>query len=257
MSKVKGKALLFGLNYKGTDAELHGCIHDVNLMSDMLKKELKIKTEVYTDDVSPLQTTSMGMLCKLYELAVDTHVEKLDLVWIHYSGHGSYIQDINADEQDGNDECLVPSDYVQGNFITDDQLQKVFSRFNPATRIICVFDCCHSGTMCDVKYMWETDKKVSIENINCAVPSKMITLSGCMDTQTSADAYDVLGDAKNVGALTSCLLLVFQEDPTTKSDVFKMLTQLRKKLKDKGFSQIPKLCSTYNLVRDRFFVPLI
>lgn len=255
MTTLRGKALLFGLNYKGTEAELKGCIHDVRLMSDMLQKQLRLRTEVYTDEANPAETTATGMLCRLYELAIESHADKLDFVWIHYSGHGSYMADTGRDELDGRDECLVPSDYAIGNFVTDDQLQRIFSKFNPATRIVCVFDCCHSGTMCDVKYAWESEREVYVENITCNVRSKMITLSGCLDSQTSADAYNILGDSKNVGALTSCMLLVLLEDPSARTDVFKLLSQLRKKLKEKGFSQVPKLCSTYNLARDRLFLP--
>ena len=42
----------------------------------------------------------------------------------------------------------------------------------------------------------------------CTVPSRVLTLSGCMDDQTSADAFNVMGDGRYSGAMTSCLLKV-------------------------------------------------
>lgn len=255
-NKLRARALLFGINYHDTlHAKLNGCVNDANNMAKFLETQFNMPVDVYTDDSNYDDTTCVGITRNLYELALKSHTENLDLVWIHYSGHGSYITDTTNDEKDGCDECLVPVDFEKCGMITDDQISRIFKYFNPRTRVIAVFDCCHSGTIADVKYSWETEKKVTIENILCNIPGKIMTLSGCMDNQTSADAYNVMGDNKYVGALTSCLLMVFKETPAASKDAFQLLAAVRAKLKQRGFVQIPKLCSTYNMARDRMFLP--
>lgn len=253
---MQGKALLFGLNYAHcSQGQLNGCINDVRKISDYIKNTLKIPIDVYTDDVNKEDTSGKGIIRRLYELALESYKSNLDFVWIHYSGHGSYVQDTNGDEKDGQDECLVPCDYETNGMIPDDYIKSLFSYFNPRTRVICVFDCCHSGTMGDMKYSWNSARSVAIENIECNIPSKIITLSGCLDAQTSSDTYNLMGDSQYVGALTACLLMVLQKNPAVKNDVFALLEALRTMLKEKGYSQIPKLGSTYNLIRDRVFIP--
>lgn len=251
---MKGKALLFGLNYSHEpSAALNGCINDVTAMSLYLQSELGIPCECVTDDVDREGTSAQGIIRKLYELAVQSYSENLDFVWIHYSGHGSYVRDTSGDETDGRDECLVPSDFKTAGLVSDDTIQSLFRHFNPNTRVVCIFDCCHSGTIGDVKYCWESIKRVTVENIGCQVKAKVITLSGCTDAQTSADAFNVLGDNKYSGAMTSCLLMALREDPSIKSNVFSLLALLRKKLAERRFTQLPKLCTSYNLTRDLVF----
>lgn len=254
---MKSKAVLFGLNYQYSDeGKLNGCINDVHNMANYLETELGIPCESYTDDVDRFNTSSVGILRKLYELAVDTYKNDLDFVWIHYSGHGTYIVDRSGDERDGKDEALVPSDYETAGFLQDDHIQHVFRLFNPKTQVVCVFDCCHSGTIGDVKYSWEGVRRVRIENILCAVSAKVITLSGCLDAQVSMDAHNVMGDKKYSGAMTSCVLMSLRENPALRKDVFALTESVRRKLKERGFEQIPLLCSSHNLAKHRAFVPL-
>lgn len=255
---MKGQAYLFGLNYANDEGmKLNGCINDVNNIATYLNAELGIPCEVITDDVNQKDTTAMGMLNKLYQIAMTTYKEDLDFVWIHYSGHGSSIIDKDGDEKDGNDEALVPIDVRTMGLIPDDYIQVLFSYFNPKTRVIFVFDCCHSGTIGDVFFSWDSPHECNVENVMCNVKAKLITISGCLDDQTSADAFNVLGDNKYVGALTACMLTVLKENKNeTWSNVFTLKDSLTKKLEENEFPQKPRLCSTYNLARDPTFIPV-
>ena len=47
-----------------------------------------------------------------------------DLLFFHYSGHGSYILDKDGDEIDGCDEMIVSSDMYS---ITDDELKSIIN----------------------------------------------------------------------------------------------------------------------------------
>jgi hypothetical protein len=253
---IRGRALMFGLNYAHIpESSLQGCINDVKNMSDYLKALYQIPCDIYTDDVDRVNTSAIGMIQKLYELACISYRDDLELVWIHYSGHGTFVRDMNGDERDGRDECIVPSDYKSGGVVPDDIINNLFKYFNPRTRIVAVFDCCHSATICDVKYSWEGPKRVTVENIACTVPARVITLSGCLDNQVSMDAYNVLGDNKFSGAMTSCLLEVLRTNPFSRRNVFVLIDALRLKLRSTGFTQIAKICSTHNLARDTVFLP--
>jgi hypothetical protein len=254
---MNGKAFLFGLNYKNDPASaLNGCINDVINMSAYLQKELGIPCELYTDDVNLHDTSARGMMNKFYEIALQTYRDNLDFVWIHYSGHGSYVRDTSGDEKDGRDECLVPNDYKTGGMILDDHVNHLFSYFNPKTRVICIFDCCHSGTIGDVKYSWEGPSSVTVENILCKSSARIITISGCLDKQVSMDAYNVMGDNSYSGAMTSCLLLALRENKTgCWNNAFTLISSLRTKLKERGFRQTAKMCSSYNLAKDPLFIP--
>ena len=251
---LKARALLFGLNYTGSGNDLQGCINDVINMSTYLAS-FNIPCKVCTDDNKNPDTTATGMLKNLYELAIQTHKDDLDFVYIHYSGHGTSVIDTSNDEKDGRDEALVPSDFATAGVVIDDVIESLMNNFNPKTRVVFVFDCCHSGTIGDVKYRWVNETKCSVENILCNVQARVITLSGCRDDQTSADASGVYGDDKFTGAMTSCLINVLKRRPDLKADAFKLAQALRRELNSKGFSQFPQLCSTHNLAKDKVLFP--
>lgn len=248
---------MFGLNYTGTSSQLYGCHNDVRNVGTFLKG-IGFEVKVFTDDVNPKETTGMGMIRNLYELGLRSHTQDLKFVWIHYSGHGSWVRDTNREELDGRDECLVPSDFQTNGFIVDDMINPLLKNFNPKTRVILVFDCCHSGTMCDLKYSWPMDfKKPIVENKNSLIPSNVLSLSGCLDAQTAADAFNVLGDNKPIGALTGCLLLLLQKDAKKYlNDIICLVRDLQSLLKTSNYSQVPKLCSTYNVLADKVVFPL-
>jgi hypothetical protein len=72
-----------------------------------------------------------------------------DLVFIYFSGHGSFVQDRDGDEVDGDrlDEVLLPYDAVLGDestYIIDDSLGYMVSRL-PASSVAIIIDSCHSA----------------------------------------------------------------------------------------------------------------
>lgn len=256
---MRSKALLFGLNYSQckTINKLNGCINDVNDMKIFLEEKHNIHCDVYTDDHEDVtdnySTTKNGILERLNELALSSHSDVLDFVFIHYSGHGSYVRDRNFDERDGKDECIIPTDCETNGYILDDDISKILSKFNVNTKIVCVFDCCHSATICDVKYSWDNTTKRRIENYSSRIKSKILTISGCLDEQTSADAY-ISDTNKYAGALTNSILSLLKSDNELNNDVFKLVENLGITLKQQGFEQVPKLCSTYDLTFDKRFI---
>lgn len=255
---VKGKLLSFGLNYSYyPDSRLNGCINDTVALGKYFKELYgdNISIQVFTDDVAKAECSGKGILKHMYELAIASYRENLDYAIVTYSGHGCGVRDRDGDEADGQDEALVPSDYKECGVLVDDLLGRVLSQFNPKTRILFLIDACHSATCLDMKYSWEGREKASVENIMSAVEAKVISISGCLDSQVSMDALGVLEPNKFSGAMTSCLVESLRAlDAAGRADAFKLVEDLRARLKTKGFEQVPKLCSTYNLAKDGRFL---
>ncbi len=254
---MKSAALLFGLNYQHMqDGKLQGCINDVNSVATFLETQLKMPKEAiakYTDDVNRTDTSYKGILQHLYQFAIRTWKEDLDFAWIHYSGHGSAVADTNKDESDGKDETLCPSDYDTMGDITDDVVCDMIKSFNPRTVVIMVIDACHSGTMGDLKYKWDSTLKKCVPSGRDHA-GRIVLLSGCMDQQTSADATF---SSKPAGALTYSLLQVLN-NLTARSDIFVMLESVRRILTARGFSQVPQLTCSVDLLAPgvpKWFIP--
>ncbi len=247
---MKGKALLFGLNYSNSKSgKLNGCINDVYNISRYIKSTLAIPIITFTDDIDLSNTSYDGIIKNLHTLAIESYRDNLDFVWIHYSGHGSYKKDTSGDELDGMDEGLVPSDYEKKGILLDDILNHMIASFNPKTKILFVCDSCHSGTMLDLKYTWQ-GIDCQIDNQSCNIIPHTILISGCMDNQTSADAFNLLGDNQSIGALTACILKVLKYKPGYIYDVFSFIDSVRSELKKGGFSQFASLSSNYDLTVD-------
>jgi hypothetical protein len=254
---MKGKVVLFGLNYAHCkQGKLNGCINDVYAMTKYLQSTFGLPVEVYTDDVDKINTSYNGIIEVLSKLSRDTYNLNLDYVWIHYSGHGSSKKDISGDEIDGIDEGLVPSDYETKGIIIDDILYKILSLFNPKTKIIFICDACHSGSILDLNYSWQSNKQCHIENRSCELKSKTILISGCKDNQTSADAYNLLNDGKHIGALSACILNTLKNKPEKIHNVFSLINTIRKELTKKGYKQYPCLSTNFDLSENISLFPL-
>lgn len=79
----------------------------------------------------------------------------------HYSGHGSQVEDLDGDEVDGNDECIMPVDYKTKGVILDDEINDTIVRPLPrGATLHATFDSCHSGTILDLPYVFNIAKYV-------------------------------------------------------------------------------------------------
>lgn len=70
-----------------------------------------------------------------------------DVLVFQYAGHGTYLDDLDGDEDDAQDEAFVPIDYESGAYLLDDDIWTVFSRLPSGVNLTCFIDCCHSGTI--------------------------------------------------------------------------------------------------------------
>ena len=170
-----------------------------------------------------------------------------DQLFFSFSGHGVNVRDRNRDEIDGMDEALVSSDM---QCIVDDELKSMLQFLKKDVTLVALFDSCHSGTVLDLKYQYLDNVDVKIYPTNLETAGKVFMISGCMDNQTSADAWI---ENKAQGAMTWALL---ESLKTVHTRTWRLLIQsMRKLLKEKGYDQIPQFASgTLEDIDSRVFI---
>lgn len=234
------KALLIGINYTNTPYQLNGCIDDVNRMSEFLKDFNDIKI---LNDLTQTKPTKVNILNEFKNLLINSNSD--DLLFFYFSGHGSYIYDKNNDEQDKKDEMIIGCDFNQ---VIDDELKSTLINYlKKDVTIFCLFDSCHSGTMLDLKYTYlDTNNydKYSENNNVTECQGNVIMISGCMDNQTSEEAYL---DNKPQGVMSWSFIQVLTDNPNCSWR--ELLKSMRQLIKTNGFNQIPQLStdSIYNI----------
>mmetsp|Transcript_30113 Transcript_30113/g.76048 ORF Transcript_30113/g.76048 Transcript_30113/m.76048 type:complete len:636 (-) Transcript_30113:139-2046(-) len=262
------KALLVGINYRGTGSALNGCINDVVNQKNLLISHFGFQeanilmlsdSEDQPQELWPFKQNIIEGFKWLYEGA-----SAGDLLFFQYSGHGSQYQ-----TRWENCDCLCPLECLSQpwpeSVILDTEIHKHFYDPLPARcKAVAVFDCCHSGTIANLsvvrdllpehkpKPRWlqppgeaKLDHPVAPKGLRRAVLSEryadhqLWVFSGCQDDQTSADAYC---DGQYQGAFTWALI------KTLKSDVYHetyidLLDQIKNNLR--GYTQIPALTTTH------------
>eukprot|EP00756_Hemistasia_phaeocysticola_P064015 Hpha_TRINITY_DN7472_c0_g1::TRINITY_DN7472_c0_g1_i1::g.95763::m.95763 len=238
------RALLVGINYPGTGAQLRGCINDVTRMTGMLKSqgfqdnELAILTDNQQDrSCRPTKMNIMQGLQWLSRGAVPG-----DILFFHFSGHGAQQPDPHKLEEDGMNETIVPEDFKRAGMISDDEIFDNVVRLLPdGVRLTVVLDCCHSGTGLDLPFSWERGHWREDTNPWHTL-GDVILLSGCEDSQTSADASDQY--RRPAGAMTTALCDTIEKHGTGTLMMADLLFEMHQRLKRGGFSQRPMLTSS-------------
>ncbi|MCH9693173.1 MAG: caspase family protein [Gammaproteobacteria bacterium] len=146
-SEPARRALLIGINDYQEDkvSDLNGAVNDVEILSHVLKTRFGFPaTGIST--LTDKQATRDNILSALRDFVAATGPG--DVVYIHFSGHGSQAPDKNGDEPDDRmDETIVPHDGRAEGIpdITDDELSTIFADLKTDNALI-VLDSCHSGT---------------------------------------------------------------------------------------------------------------
>ena len=262
------RAFLIGINrYQVAGSDLRGCVNDVKDLSAALiefhgfrKSDISVVTD--------LAATKKAMEAGIKALLRAS--KKGDVAVLHYSGHGSHVPDDNRDESDGRDETLCPADLDWDEPFRDDWLRKTLDGMNAGVKLTVIMDCCHSGTNtraitppdAPVKERYlpspftlkavesgrSAPKKVTSElrasspkarkasNVVTAdIPELLVT--GCRDTQTSADAYI---NGRFNGALTFSLVQAIRK-ARGKLTYREWHDRAAAELKKRKFEQVPQL----------------
>ena len=243
------RALLVGINYTGTENQLNGCINDIKNIKNLLVNNfsfLDVNIIVLTDDNANAKPTKKNIMDKINYLVSITKAG--DELFMHYSGHGSQIPSVDNDEDanpdtPGQDDCLCPCDFgaYEGysGFIVDDDLRsQLVDKLPHGAKLRAFFDCCHSGSAMDLPYLYKNNNtyfKVEPDVINC---KDALLISGCRDSQTSADAYI---NRTYSGALTWDLLKVLNDCKKIPTTWDQLLIITRHYLASGGYDQVPIL----------------
>ncbi|MBU0754435.1 MAG: caspase family protein, partial [Planctomycetes bacterium] len=211
------RALLIGVNeYKSDQVyNLCGALNDVALTRQMLVTKFRFNDR----DICTLtnrDATRANILSALTRLVNEAGPQ--DVVFIHYSGHGSQVADQNEDEidqtDDGMDETLIPHDGRTEGVpdITDDELGNILSGFK-TDRVVIVFDCCHSGTA--TRSLWVRNRSIPADDRLWLYPAAEVRTRSITPIEeryilmSSASAYQEALDApiqgKSYGIFTYAL----------------------------------------------------
>lgn len=128
--------------------------NDIALVQEMLQANGFSSNHIYT--LKNEQATYENIQQALTTLIKSS--KEGDIVYLHFSGHGQQITDINHDEEDGYDEAFIPYDahiqpsenYHGERHLTDDELNgylsQVQNKIGNSGRLTVIMDACHSGT---------------------------------------------------------------------------------------------------------------
>ena len=193
------RALLIGIEYQSYDSTyIPGCYNDVLLMRDVLKNKFNFSTDditILSDNLVEnkyLLPTAENIYKALSNIVSES--DKCSQIVIHYSGHGKFIADTTGDEVDFKDEVIVPMDYKVNGVISDDQINALIRDVKCPTLLL--FDCCHSGTICDLPFSWnqkQNNYQVTVNNNSSNYPSNIIKLSSSLDNEVSLAMSDLAG----------------------------------------------------------------
>jgi hypothetical protein len=218
------RALLIGIDYIGTPNQLYGCINDINSVRTYITTNCNYKLS----DIRILSDNSIKPTMVNIKRSIEwliSGIQPGDSLLLHYSGHGTSILDKNNDESDRRDEAIIPLDYMTSGILSDDWIYENLSKRVPLNvKLNAFFDCCCSGTMCDLKYNikynvqpktpttalidtyksddWLNNFYLSYEKTNDVV-GNIIMFSGCFDNQYAGET--VIND-KPQGVFTKTLL---------------------------------------------------
>mmetsp|Transcript_10851 Transcript_10851/g.33474 ORF Transcript_10851/g.33474 Transcript_10851/m.33474 type:complete len:497 (+) Transcript_10851:310-1800(+) len=247
------RALLVGCNYKGTRAELRGCINDVKRMRAFLLSKGFPPSEmlILTDDQQGAgRPTRQNMMKAIHWLVADS--SKGDALFFHYSGHGGQEDDPDGIEEDGYNETIIPCDFQRTGQISDDILWRdLVDKVPDGCRLTSVMDCCHSGTGLDLPFTFDSSRGWVQDNCPAFSAGDVQMFSGCRDDQTSAD---VVANRQAGGAMTNAFLAVLDRHDDGDLQYTELMDKLHRELKRNRMSQRPQLSSSQRFdLRKRAF----
>jgi len=185
------KALLIGINYLNNNKyRLSSPINDVNIVKEFLINYCNYQEEditILSDSPKEKENASFFNIVKHIKL-LGENLNSQDFAFMYFSGHGGRIVDSSGDEEDKKDEVFLPQDW-QVSYISDDLINSLLMKFT--CKIFITFDCCNSGTMCDLKFSYNIKDNTFIEYLNKDnkdIP-EIICLSSSSEKANSFEKY--------------------------------------------------------------------
>ncbi|KAG2137978.1 caspase domain-containing protein [Suillus clintonianus] len=220
----KKKALCIGINYKGQNRELRGCVNDAWNMSEFLKSSWNYANEdimVLTDEPYNLKymPTKRNILNALRWLVKDA--QPGDSLFFHYSGHGGRIVDLDGRRVDGHradgfEKAIHPVDRERaGEIVMEDLYHMMVKPLPTGCSLTALFDSCHSGTVLDLPYI-VSPKIGRLQRANSRGLTKyphayVVLFASCSDLQNSGGV--IIRGGEFHGAMSSAFITSLTANP--------------------------------------------
>lgn len=228
LSAQTKRALVIGLGEQEDKswAKINGD-KDVPFVQQMLQKAgyMDIRTLVNK------QATKSGIVAAFKKLTAKCGLG--DIVYVHFSGHGQQVTDVNGDEgkKDGWDEAWVPYDaylrydgkrYKGEKHLIDDEINVLLTairrKIGDRGKLLVVVDACHSGDSARGDDIDETVRGVKDEFVIPVIrkgtarkaPEQWLTLSACKDYQLNQEMKN-----PKAGKLTYALYTLSEKGSVT------------------------------------------
>lgn len=189
------------------------------------------------------QATKVRIVNEFQKLASRCRVG--DIVYIHFSGHGQQVTDVDGDEEDGLDEAWIPYDaylkYGENDrgekHLIDDEINVLLTdirkKIGEEGAMLVVVDACHSGDSSRGEDIGETVRGVSDRFV---IPvskrghaqkgsEQWLTLSACTDYQLNQELK-----TPQVGKLTYALYSISKDREVTKRAIRWKMWRYRSRL---------------------------
>jgi len=238
------KALLIGIQNYGLDGP-HEDIKNMTVFIKQMNPNIKDNMlHILMDKPGFVSPTKKNILYELEHLYDDVK-EDQDVV-IYYSGHGDNVISKDKDEFDKRYDQAMR---VLGGRILDNHLNEmVFKNIPKGTSCYCIFDCCHSGDILDLKYKLIDKKFREIRPSDKDHSNKVVLISGCGYMQSTTDA-------PKGGAFTNRFLDIMREyrnEVTYKILFMELDYRLNYLEKYFGMSQDPQMFGSYEIDSDNY-----
>ena len=167
-----------------------------------------------------------------------------DMVYIHFSGHGQLVTDVNGDEQDGWDEAWIPYDaYLKygrkdkgEKHLVDDEinvlLTNIRKKIGESGKLLVVVDAGHSGDSSrggDNEVVRGVKDEFVIpfkkKGKSAKAPEQWITLSACKDFQINQEMK-----TPKVGKLTYAIYTTVQRGRVNLKEIEALISANRGRL---------------------------
>jgi hypothetical protein len=177
-------AILIGVNYWGTQIQLNACHRDVFHMGQLMRNffNMEVIELLERGDTPPTKENILRVLTQ--------HLAKMnagDELFVYYSGHGFYLESAESEEKDKKDEVLCPTDCMTNGYIMDDTLLHMFNNTpNKGLNICFMIDACHSGTICDLPFIYDgMTTRLESNSKNMDIKNNIMSISSCQDCEVS------------------------------------------------------------------------
>ena len=203
--------------YKGISRDyiLDGCYNDGKLVDTLFSQIFNIDKVIYmldTKDVWKNNPSHFPTKKNIRDNILNASKD-YDTIIITYAGHGVQQRDQNGDESkidqdyinlnsnnNPKDSCLVTHEIENTRdhlgYLVDDDINATLKQINEDKMLMMIIDCCHSGTIGDLKHNYYSDKNNnslhSYDNPS-AVKSTVCIMSGGRDSEVvweNIERYD-------------------------------------------------------------------